>query len=79
LEVNDGANEFGFHPSLPDHYRLQYFETVSFAFFVFKSKFTFGSKLIEAMAPFFFSTFSASLCQDIPSLPSWYRFNKQEL
>jgi hypothetical protein len=60
----------GFHPSLPADYRLQYFGNGLLAFFVFKSKFTFGFKTHRGDgAVFLFSTF----CQDIITA-SW--FNK---
>jgi hypothetical protein len=47
LEVTDGANEFGFHPSLPADYRLQYFETVSLLSLCLKANLRSAPKLIE--------------------------------
>ena len=44
-------------------------ETVALLFLCLKENFRSAPKLIDAMAPSFFKSFSASLCQAMPSLP----------
>jgi hypothetical protein len=62
-----------FHPSLPADYRWQYFGNGLLAFFVFKSKFTFGFKTHRAMAPFFsLALFSKT---SLRRLTSWLGFS----
>ena len=54
-------------------------EMVSFVSLCLNANLRSAPKLNEPIAPFFFKSFSASLCQAIPSLPLWYKLSKQEL
>ena len=54
-------------------------EMVSLVCLCLKANLRSAPKLNEPIAPFFFNTFSASLCQVIPSSPLWYKLSKQEL
>jgi hypothetical protein len=50
------------------------FDTVSLLSLCLKAN-SFGTKAYWSNVDFFFKSFSPSLCQDIPSLPLWYKLN----
>src|SRR5690606_16100029 len=53
--------------------------TVSLVVLCLNANFLSAPKLNDPMAAFSIKSFSPSLCQAIPSLPSWYKLSRQEL